>query len=127
MDKILVVDDEIDLLEEMHEALEELGFRCVCASSIEGAICELGRHTDIDLIITDFRLSENCDLQELLRLAVGANKERSIPVVVSSGHIGQGDEAQLLRQGVAQFLPKPVHYDALVGVLQGFFPEHRMT
>ena len=127
MNKILVVDDEIDLLEEMHEALEELGFRCVCASSIEDAICEMGRHSDIDLIITDLPLPGRSDFHALLRLAAGVDGSRVIPVVVSSGHIGHGDEMQLLRQGGVKFLPKPVDYEGLVGLLQGFFPGHQMT
>ncbi|NLY59586.1 MAG: response regulator [Gammaproteobacteria bacterium] len=45
-----------------------------------------------------------------------------VPIIITSGHADRDDVITLFRNGAADFLPKPIHYEHLVQQLQRFFP-----
>lgn len=127
MNKILVIDDEPEILEEMQEVIAGLGFQCICAANISDAFTKLQQHPDLELIISDLRLPDQSGLRLLQRLAEGEMGERQVRVLVTSGHADRDDVIQLFRHGAVDFLPKPLHYEHLVAQLQKLFPDHQMT
>lgn len=127
MSKILIVDDELEILEEIHEVITGLGFECICAADTSEAFSMLQQHPDLELVITDLRLPDQSGLRLLQRLSEGEMGDRQLKVLVTSGHADRDDVIQLFRHGAVDFLPKPLHYDHLVVQLQRFFPEHQMT
>ena len=55
-DKILVVDDEMEILEETSEALTEAGYECLCADNVDDALRILRRDSEIALVVTDLKM-----------------------------------------------------------------------
>lgn len=56
MHKILIVDDEIEILEILNNELEECGFMVYRANSGETAIEILKKNIDINIVVSDFRM-----------------------------------------------------------------------
>ena len=82
--EILLVDDEEDTLLELQEMLEDAGFICHLALSVQTAMNQLKTFPKIALIITDLRMPEESGLRLLQRLR-GCGENKDIPVIVSSG------------------------------------------
>lgn len=119
--EILLVDDEEDTLLELQEMLEDAGFVCHLATSVQVAMQQLNRFPDIALIITDLRMPEESGLRLLQRLRSGGSNQ-NIPVIVSSGHAGIDDVIDVLRLQVVDFLRKPIYHEQLIATLDNLFP-----
>jgi len=126
MNKILLVDDDEDILIELNESMVTFGFMCICASNTSEALIALDRNPDIALIISDLRMPDQSGLRLLQILNERDEHERTIPIIITSGHADMDDVIGLFRNGAADFLPKPIHYEHLVEQLKRFFPEHQM-
>lgn len=126
MNKILLVDDDEDILIELHEAMVTLGFMCVCAGNISEALIALDRNPDIALIISDLRMPDQSGLRLLQILNERDEHERAIPIIITSGHADMDDVIGLFRNGAVDFLPKPIHYEHLIAQLKRFFPDHQL-
>jgi len=106
--------------------MAQLGFACLCARNAREALAELDRHADIKLIISDLRMPDQSGLRLLQILAERNDGEHNIPVIITSGHADMDDVITLFRNGAVDFLPKPIHYEHLVSLLQRLFPTHQM-
>ena len=126
VEKILLIDDDEDILIELEELMVQLGFACLCARNASEALAELDRHADIKLIISDLRMPDQSGLRLLQILAERNDGEHNIPVIITSGHADMDDVITLFRNGAVDFLPKPIHYEHLVSLLQRLFPTHQM-
>lgn len=116
---LLLVDDEQEILAELAELLELEGFRCLCASSVMEAMSLLGRHAEIELIITDLRMPEESGLRLIQRL--GRSVERAdLPIIVTSGHADM-DDIVALRLKVLDFFNKPLDHQRLIERLKQLF------
>src|SRR5690606_14783808 len=126
MNKILLVDDDEDILIELNESMVTFGFMCICASNTSEALIALDRNPDIALIISDLRMPDQSGLRLLQILNERDEHERTIPIIITSGHADMDDVIGLFRNGAVDFLPKPIHYEHLVAQLKRFFPAHQM-
>ena len=54
--KIIIVDDESVIIEEVSEALTDEGYECLSASSVDDALVIVKNTKDIDIIITDLKM-----------------------------------------------------------------------
>lgn len=126
MNKILLIDDDEDILVELQESMMLLGFVCRCASNAKLALIELDRNPDIALIISDLRMPDQSGLRLLQIINERYTEGHRIPIIITSGHADMDDVITLFRNGAADFLPKPIHYEHLVEQLKRFFPEHQM-
>ena len=87
--KVLVVDDDIDVLELLAHLLRDAGHSVVTARDDEAALASLQHHTP-NLIISDFRLSgrrDGLELAQALRAALMKTKGRKVPVIMLTGDI----------------------------------------
>lgn len=125
MTTLLLVDDEAELLSELDELLGGCGFRCLCAHDAEQALSLLEAHPDIELVITDLRMPDASGLSLLQRLR-GSARGETLPVIGMSGNADMHDVIGLLRLGIVDFLPKPIHYEHLFTVLRRLFPNHQI-
>lgn len=123
MRTLLLVDDDPDFLAELDELLVGSGFACLCASQADQALALLQRHEDIALMISDLRMPEQSGLRLLQRLREIPRLAR-LPVIATSGHADMHDVIALLRLGIVDFLPKPIHYDRLFEALRRQFAEN---
>lgn len=84
MIKILVVDDEKDILDEIDETLTEEGYEAICAGGVDAALESLRNHSDINLVVTDLKMpgKSGADLISEAR----AEFDREITFIIISGH-----------------------------------------
>jgi CheY-like chemotaxis protein len=80
--RVLIVEDEPLTAFDNEVMLGDLGYEIVATLDSFGNAIELLDSEDVDLILTDLRLSGKRSGLDLARAA----KERSIPVLFSSGH-----------------------------------------
>jgi len=104
-EKILVVDDEEDLLELVKYNLEREGFQISCAESGEKAL-KSTRHERLDLIVLDLMLP-GIDGLEVARRLKQDQKTAGIPIVMLTA---KGEEADIvigLELGADDYITKP--------------------
>lgn len=116
MSHILLIEDDLDAASELEELINNQGYNTLCANSVRQAIGLLNEHSDIGVILTDLRMPDESGLRLIQRLHEHP-QWRNIPILVTSGHADRYDVIQLLRMGVKDFLPKPIHYEYLLQVL----------
>ena len=119
--RILLVDDDPDVLRMVERTLRERGFRVRAAPSAARALELLVDDPDpLDLLITDVAMP-GMSGAVLARIVQAAG---SVPVLFISGYAAQlGDDAEL-----GELLPKPFTPDELVTRVTGAIsrhPDHR--
>jgi two-component system response regulator PilR (NtrC family) len=119
---ILVVDDEVDTLQLMAEALEADGFAVAQASTGADALDRL-RGFAYDGLIVDLRLPDS-DGMTVLDEALSRYPE--IRSVVITGFGGVPDAVQAIRRGAVDFLIKPFQLSQLGRVLHTAFEQQRL-
>jgi CheY-like chemotaxis protein len=114
--KILIVDDERDILECLTMILEEEGYSVV--PTVDGEYLEKLQIDDLpDLILLDVLLSGK-DGRELVKYLKTQKETRSIPVIVISAH--PTAEASALEAGADLFLAKPFDLSYLLNNIGEF-------
>ena len=109
---VLVVDDEIDILNAMHEVLIQWGADVIIADDIESAISNL--HKDKlrpDLILADFRLRDNVDGVQVVN-TIRDEFNDIIPALLISGDTSP-DRLQLAKSSNIPMIHKPVETEQL--------------
>lgn len=101
--KILVVDDDPDLLKLLQIRLDAAGYETLCASNGEAAIAKLSMVRP-HLVITDLRMPgmDGMDLFDQIRAA-----HPNLPVIILTAHGTIPDAVAATRQGIFSFLTKP--------------------
>lgn len=112
--KILVVDNEPLVVEELCEFLVSQGFLCVDAVGAHDALIQFTANPDIVLVLSDFRMPEMNGIQllEALRSTVGG--ERIFETIIFTGDADKTDVIDALRAGVADYFQKPLDLKLLV-------------
>jgi CheY-like chemotaxis protein len=103
--KILLVDDEPDLLASWERVLRPLGHACLTASTGPDAIALIDREAP-DLVVTDLRLPGGVD-----GLAVARHARAHVPsisVLLISAHDSDQAREAAREIGVSAFLAKPL-------------------
>jgi DNA-binding response OmpR family regulator len=121
--KILIVDDERDLVDAYVRLLERAGHQCVGAFDAREAI-ELIDSDSLDLILTDLGLPDSNGL-EVIRHARA--KSASVPIIVMSGHNTQGMNEEALAAGANLCLLKPVSIAELKRVIGDALKRYQST
>lgn len=113
--RILVVDDQEELLEIFSSMLEALGHQCTPCQSVDSALYQLDVDKgEYDLIITDYSMPGKSGL-ELSKQC--AKRFSSIPVIISTGY-GEGVHDQIGPEfGIAGVLDKPFNLEKLKDVV----------
>lgn len=112
---VLVIDDDEELRALMAHMLGKAGFETLGAEDGELGLAR-ARTRAPDLIVLDLMMPK-LDGFGVLRAMQAAGMR--IPVVVVTGYSTEANE-QILRSepNVVEFLPKPVNYEELVGVIR---------
>lgn len=117
--RLLVVDDDHDILFSIQDALEMEGYQVSTATSGREALESLRRGLRPDLILLDLMMPDVSGWA--FRAWQRTQAEfASIPVIIVSG---QGlSAAEVSRLGVEGYLPKPLDLDALLSTVARFAP-----
>ena len=115
VNKILIVEDETDLIKLLKYNLKKEGFKVNYTSDGSVALAEVRRDRP-DLVILDLSLPQ-VNGWEVLRSLRADTSTRALPVLVITGvEVGRGDE--ILTAGADEFLAKPFSVPVLVSTVQ---------
>ncbi|MEW6201159.1 MAG: sigma-54 dependent transcriptional regulator, partial [bacterium] len=107
-EKIMIVDDEEDMLENCRRMLASLGYRDSVTMQDSEAAVILAEKEKPDLIITDLRMPK-IDGIELLRRV--KRLDENIIVIVFTGHASFPTAVEAIREGAFDYIPKPFTFD----------------
>lgn len=111
--KVLIVDDDKDLLQLLTMRLQSEEFEVSCAQSAEQAL-ELLEVSSPSVLLTDLRMD---GMNGLALLEEIHQNYPSIPVVILTAHGSIPDAVKAAQKGVFAFLTKPVDKQELVSTL----------
>lgn len=121
---ILFVDDEEAILEIAAEHFQNLGYRVLTAVNGKAAtdIIESGEHA-VDCCFTDINMPEmdGLELAEYLR-----NYDNTLPVIIMTGYPSLDNTLRTLKNGVVDFLIKPVNLEQMTLSLQRVLREREL-
>ena len=114
--RILVVDDQREILDITATVLSSVGYTVVTASSGGEALDLVGRES-FDLVLLDINMPE-MDGWETLRLLRADEQLAELPVVMFSVKGELSDKVQSLKDGASGYITKPFVVDELVARVQ---------
>ncbi len=118
--KILVVDDDADILTTMSLALGDLNQTVLTASDGMAAL-ELAEQEDPDILVLDLMLPRRGGFQVLQRLKGKPTMKGKRPLVcMVTGNEGMRHQTFAEQNGVDEYLRKPFAISNLVEIVQGF-------
>lgn len=126
MGRVLVVDDEAHIRTTVRMALTKAGYDVVEAEDGEKGIQAI--KSDDNALMVDMIL---CDMQMPKIDGVGAisyflQQFPSVPVVVMTGHPDVNAATKLMKQGVKDYLVKPIEKEKLLAVVEETVTQHVM-
>ncbi len=119
---ILFVDDENDILEPAGEYFQLKGFRIFTARNGVEAV-EIVKHETIDCCFTDLNMPgmDGLELAEHIR-----ELDNSIPVIVITGYPSLDSAINTLKNGVVDFLVKPIRFSMMEACLERVLRERQL-
>jgi CheY-like chemotaxis protein len=108
--KVIVVDDDPDILEALQAMLEDAGYLVLTTEKGE-YLEQLHNGRLPDLILLDMLLSGK-DGRDIARFLRGQEETKNIPIVMMSAH--PSAEAAARAAGATDFIAKPFEMDALL-------------
>ena len=116
--KVLVVDDQPLIVEELCEYLESCGYRCIpCHSSLQ-AVERFREDADIGLVLCDLHMPDMDGIELVQALQRLAAKQRVFEAIMLTGRADKQDVIKALRAGIADYYQKPINLTELLEGLQ---------
>jgi DNA-binding NtrC family response regulator len=113
--RILVAEDDAEMLELLSRVLREEGFRVLTASDGHQALARI-EEGDFDLVLSDVRMP-GPDGMEVLRRAMASRLHQPVILMTAFGSISSAVEA--MRAGAFHYLTKPFNLDDLLEIVNG--------
>src|SRR5512135_540434 len=107
--RVLIVDDEADILELLELALVRMGLEVVRATGVQQAKQRLDAQ-GFDLCLTDMRMPDGDGLEVVRHIA---EQRLDVPVAVITAHGNLENAVAVLKAGAFDYLSKPVALDQL--------------
>ena len=122
--KILVVDDSKSTLQVVCAILEKDGSEPLKAHSAKEALSLFEKNRDIDVILADLKMpgTDGLKLYQMINA-----QDKDIPFVIMTAHGTVESAVEAMKEGVTNYLIKPLNYDELSIVLTKAIREKRMT
>lgn len=108
--RLLLVDDEAGILEELAEGLEALGLPARTADTAMAALDQVRANPGLQVVVTDLNLPR-IDGIELLQKLNALRSSRSLAFIVMTGNASLDRAVAALRLNAVDFLQKPVSAD----------------
>lgn len=116
--KILIVDDEQDIVDSLQFVLEASGFDCFCAYNGEDGL-RMAREVLPDLIILDVMMPK-INGYKICRLLKYDNKYKNIPILMVTARSQEEDKLIGEETGVDEYITKPFELDDIVKKVEGY-------
>jgi len=107
--KILLVDDEPDVLDVIGNLLEMEGYDVRFARDYYDALAVVDEES-FDIVITDYRMPK---MHGIYLLDMLKDSHPDLPVIIITAYSGSELMAEAKRKGADAFLPKPFTFEAL--------------
>lgn len=124
-EKILIVDDEEDILELVRYNLSKEGYETVCAATGEEAL-KINTEQKIDLIVLDLMLP-GIDGLEVTKYIRNSNEEENTPIVMLTAKGEEADVVTGLELGANDYISKPFSPRELVARIRAILRRRRKT
>jgi DNA-binding response OmpR family regulator len=116
--RILVVDDEVDLVETVRFSLELEGYDVLIAYNGEEALNQ-ARKENPDLILLDLMLPK-LDGYKVCRLLKFDERYKHIPILMLTAKTQEKDKATGMETGANEYIAKPFEMDELMKKVKGY-------
>lgn len=110
--RVLIVDDDPDIVDELSSYLRTKGFLCDTASDGLKAIRNIKKTPEIGVVVTDIRMPRLDGLEMMRRLA--RCKVRDLAVIVVTGHAASQEAIEARELGAFDFFTKPLSLKQLL-------------
>lgn len=120
MKKILVAEDDVTTRKIIDIIIEKMGHIAINSSNGKSAYEILTSNKDISLVITDIMMPE-MDGRQFVKVVRGNTAVQDIPIIMISAVVGVKEIAELLKNGVTWFLPKPIRKEELTELVERAF------
>lgn len=107
MKKILIVDDEENILAMLSKALHQNGFEVITTSKIEEAEYAI-KNTFFDIVLADIRLTGVIGKEGLELLSYVKEKSPGSKVIIMTGYGSQEIEKEAYERGAYFYFDKPI-------------------
>ncbi|MFC1591736.1 response regulator [Thermodesulfobacteriota bacterium] len=105
MKKVLIVEDDPNMLNFYARAIESLGHVALRSSNGRRALAVLEDNSDIAFVITDVMMPE-MDGRQFVQAVRSNDRYDDVPILIVSGAIRARDISELLEIGATYFMPK---------------------
>jgi DNA-binding response OmpR family regulator len=119
--KILVVDDEDDILHFLELVLREKGYQVATAMGGQEALTKAQLERP-DLVLLDIMMPQ-MDGWEVLKLLRVDDETATIPVAMLSARTEARDRVQGLQEGAVDYICKPFSLQELLGKIDAIFSQ----
>ena len=116
--KILVVDDQPMIVEELCEFLESSGYTCVPCLSSREAIAAVVADPKIALVLCDLHMPDMDGIELTQHLQKIAGRQRAFESILLTGRADKQDVIKALRIGIADYYQKPIDLNELLEGIQ---------
>ena len=116
--KILIVDDEVDLVETVRFPLEMEGFDVLVSYNGEDALSQ-ARKEKPDLIILDLMLPK-LDGYKVCRLLKFDQRYKHIPILMLTAKTQEKDKTLGMETGADEYITKPFEMDVLMEKVKAY-------
>jgi len=126
--KVLVVDDQPLIVEELCDFLEANGYRCVPSLSSQQALERFGMDLEIGLVLCDLHMPGLDGIELVRELRRIAGKGRPFEPIMMTSRADKQDVIKALREGFVDYYQKPVDMAELLDGLhrhEGTLSERR--
>lgn len=120
--KILLVDDDAEIIESVSYALQGEGYEVVVARDGNQGLALAERETP-DLMVLDMMMPKRSGFLVLEKLRRGS--DRVLPVVMITGNEGSRHQAYAELLGVSEYIRKPFPMDKLLTTVERLLKETR--
>ncbi len=122
-ERILLIDDEKDLLEWLSVVLEKEGYQVRCTDSSPKAL-QMYEQEPFDMVITDIRMPEMSGLDLLKKLK---NLNPEVIVLMITAYASVDTAIKALRYGAYDYLNKPFKLDEIKLIMKKAFSQRRIV
>ncbi len=115
--RILIVDDDLDILANLSDILSELGYDIITAASGQQALEKLDEADEgqrLDLCLLDFKMP-GMDGVELLEKIHERRPE--VPAIMVTAYAGEDGDRRAMEAGTWKVMRKPVDVRLLIGMI----------
>lgn len=116
MKKILIIEDEKEIIKELKTLLENSGYKTIARETLTSPLEEI-KNIKPDLILLDINLP-NINGQILLKQI---RKQSNIPIIMVTSKIGETDEVLSMSYGADDYITKPYNPTILLLRIQNIF------